>query len=133
MKTWGLFIFLISFFLIVIGLLPYKRLSVHTQNPDKIKIIECDVLEFYLKGNKILAIPVENIKELLFLEKNQIYGIGIFLKSKISLTSHLWTFQFQKAQNKFHTLLKTDLFLPYFSKRSFEELQEWLRIEDNDN
>ena len=124
MKKWGLVFFLFGISLITYGLFPYRQLSSLTQQPDMLRITRLNRIELYSKGTKLLTLPLDEIKQMYFVENANIYGIGIFLKSKESLTLEIHNIKFDKMQKKYLRYAEADIFLPYFSSRSFQELQE---------
>lgn len=100
LEIWGVYLFFLSAIFIAVGLVPYRRLQKLETNPDKITLSDDSVLHYH-KGDRILfSIPLDHIQSLEWIEKKNIYGITLFLKN---------------GQSKF---------LPFFSHRSFQELQE---------
>lgn len=78
--------------------------------------------------NTTLSIPLATVQKIFFLEETQIYGIGINFKSvikeKIIVHQPLFKIEnyIQYSQKKFGC----DLFLPFFTQRSFKELNDYL-------
>jgi hypothetical protein len=128
LKKWGFLLFLMSVFLIAYGLVPYRRMTVLTSKPDMLKIVALNYLEFYSKDTKILSIPLKSISNVIFCEDKFAYGIGLILKLD-EKENEIYPFQSSRPQEKFRNRFNTDIFFPFFSKRSFKELQEWLNEE----
>jgi hypothetical protein len=98
LKQWGFPLFLVSILCIGGGLIPYKRVVKLESAPDSIVI--SDRGEIHYKGKTYRMDAVEKVE---FYE-NRGYGIKMTLKTSETV------------------------FLPYFSKRSCEELQECLEL-----
>lgn len=100
LQFWGLPLLAIGLGLITYGLLPYRKLSRLQLNPDQIKVFDQDHLLYIKKGTPLLSIPCEAISNIDYLEEKDRYGIVLHAG--------------------------TALFLPYFSRRSYQELQTYL-------
>lgn len=127
LKHWGLLIFFMSIGLIAIGMLPYRRLTRLEINPHEI-VLEKDHLHFFMKKKCLISIPLKNIEKMSFIELGRVYGIGIWLKNfslenAITRETSFNIFKFHKNSQKKY---QCDLFLAYFSKRTFAELQSRL-------
>lgn len=123
LTSWGFFIFIMSLGLITVGLLPYRRLTRLASNPDK--MVFSDHVLYYRKNRCVLDLPSQAIEKMEYFENGDVYGIGVWLKPEFKAQD---THTQQRAKNKF----QSDLFFPYFSRRSFEELQHWSETEDQD-
>jgi hypothetical protein len=133
LSTWGFTIFITGMGLMAWGLLPYRQLSRLASKPDEIILVGTDHMEFYSKGKMLFRIPFQMIKKLSYIEQGKLYGIGLSLKSDSVETmicqfpknlSHL----VKQTKQKFGT----DFFFPYFSQRSFKEMQEWQKMIEQD-
>lgn len=117
MRTWGFFIFLAAIALITLGLLPYRRLKRLEENPYALFIDDQTNLRFCSKNKLLLTIPLDSIQSTTYLEKNDRYGIAIFLKNpppkKIEVQPNVNLSRFSDPS--------CDLFLPYFSERTYLE------------
>ena len=126
LRLWGFPIFLCSLTLITIGLLPYRELSKLEVQPFILKAYDLEYLEYIEKGKSILTIPFVSIEDIIYVDNSEDYGIGIRLKkpspSKIKI--HDPRFNVHDFQKNEHNL-RIDLYFPYFSKRSFNELLLW--------
>ncbi len=83
---------------IAYGLIPYKRISQLQIHPHTLEISSEGVL--YSQKNKHLFIPWAEVTSAHFIETGSWYGICLVLKEEKYM-------------------------LPYFSRRSFDRLQEW--------
>ena len=80
LKSWGLVIFLVCMALITWGLWPYSHLKRLENHPYRI-IIDEEKLRF-IKGKEAISIPLDNISQIKYVEKKEIYGIEIYLNEK---------------------------------------------------
>jgi len=103
LQTWGLPIFFASLLLIIIGLVPYKKLSRLQTNPYHLRIEEEKLILLSPKLIPLQTLPIDTMQEISHTTHNHIYGITIILKD-----------------GEKH-------FFPYFSKRSFDELKESIK------
>jgi len=132
MKIWGALLFIFSFGLITYGLLPYKRLRRLEENPDQLTM-EDNWLHFLVRGKLLFSIPVESIDHLEWIDSNgrdsngNVYGIKVFLKNPLSKKVIIQSPKFDFAKFRQDSLKKyqSDLFFPYFSKRSFLSLNNF--------
>lgn len=126
LSTWGWPIFLIGGILITIGLLPYRKLTRLENKPHEIVVTDLEELYFSQMGVPLLKISLGNIEEMAFLDDDKRYGIGLWIKKPINKNV-----QVLHPGIDLNTYLKDcqkryfcDVFFPYFSKRSFQELEE---------
>lgn len=112
LKLWGLPIFLISITLITWGLYPYRRLKNLENNPDRIIINQQEWLHFLRKGKAVFSTPLKNISQIKYIKEKHTYGIGVVLNLEESVR---------------------DLYLPYFSKQAFQELNDHLNAQSDHN
>lgn len=126
LKTWGGIIFIVGLGLITFGWLPYRRLTYLAAKPNQIRITSEPSFQFISRGHMIFNLPINTIKKLIYVKDQKNYGIGIQLMPDF------------KKQLKGKNLYLSpspqnpslDLFLPYFSQRSFDELREYLSFQD---
>jgi hypothetical protein len=127
---WGWPIFFIGGILITIGLLPYRRLTHLENKPHEIIVTDLEELYLSLNGVAYFKISLENIEEMAFLDDDKRYGIGLWIKNPkqkniIILHPSLQLDAYLKdCQKKYFC----DVFCPYFSKRSFQELEELYQV-----
>ncbi|CUI17718.1 Conserved putative membrane protein [Candidatus Protochlamydia naegleriophila] len=127
LKTWGLLIFLGGFFLITAGLLPYRRLSRLQFKPNELHCVGLERLEYYQNGKPVLSLTLSSIDHFSFIDEPRFFGIAVSLKRPLpaKMTISCSTFDlrsFEKQAEK----AQADAFFPYFSRRSFEELNAWI-------
>lgn len=128
LRTWGFFLVILSFIIIALGLIPYRRLTRLELNPYKLTAVERDHLEFQMT-NQTIDIPFSAIEKMTYIQNGNIYGIGLHIKPEFSiLKAELKSRALKYYQNRFHV----DLFFPYFSQRSFHELEEWMQEDSTD-
>lgn len=124
LKIWGIPIFLIGITLIAIGILPYKKLNSLQTNPHML-LYDGQTLIFCKKGKPLLKIAEKNIDRIEYLEKANLYGIGVWLKFPINDKVKVLQPHFDYVSFTTHSrehFQGCDLFFPYFSERSFNEL-----------
>lgn len=129
MKVWGPFLFLFGVALITWGLLPYKRLKRLEENPYTLTGEGTSWLHFSARGKALFSIPIVSIDHIDYLDQGNVYGIAVLLKEPLiqKLVVDDPNFDlgdFRRRSLKTHSC---DLFLSYFSKRSFLALEEHLR------
>lgn len=120
LKIFGPFCVVFSFFLITFGLLPYRRLKKLEICPHEIRISPDEHLLFSIKKRPTFIVALKDIENLFY--NDDPYGIAIDLKEDAIIDVvdprfdiHFFKMNSQKKQG-------CDLFIPYFSKRAFEEL-----------
>jgi hypothetical protein len=119
LKVWGFPIFISACALITWGLLPYRRLRTLETSPYVLTLPEEKWLCLSAKGKIMFKLPLESISHFKYLEFSHFYGIGIYLKNR------------SNDQEIVEKSKKWNLFLPYFSQRSYQTLKEHLEIVKN--
>lgn len=130
MKTWGPWLFLFSLTLITWGLLPYKRLKRLEEKPDTLTIEGLRWIHFSVRGKSLFSIPIDSIEHVNYVDQGRSYGIAITLKQPLPKKLVIQdpscdlesVFKLKRSLN----LHGCDLFFPYFSRRSYESMQEYL-------
>lgn len=97
LKKWGVLLFLISLGLIAAGLIPYRRLQRLELNPDQLVILEKGLI-YKRAGVQEWQLPFDSIQSIDYVDNPWRYGILLHVENS-------W-----------------DIFLPYFTRRSYEEL-----------
>lgn len=122
----GPFLIIISLLLITLGLYPYQQLKKLETKPHEITLIDEHHILFSWKQNLRLIIPLNSIDKMEDIELDNQYGIALFLKNQGLNTIKVSdpNFSLKKFQKLCQEKYGCDLFLPYFSKRSFDLLQE---------
>lgn len=125
MSFWGFPLFGLGMALIVIGLLPYRRLTRLELKPNLLTIVDEDCLEYRFKGKKVMTVPLKGIEEVIFIERGSHYGIGINLKDSMpeKICVHQSHFDMNAFQEKSRVKFGCDMFFPYFTQRSFDRLK----------
>lgn len=122
---WGLPILLIGGGFITYGLLPYRKLTRLESNPHQILVDESEQLIFFMDKQPLIKISLKDIEEIAYLDDDNRYGIGLWLKKTLSQNFE-WMLSnpnFEQYRSQCQKNYFCDVFLPYFSKRSFEELE----------
>lgn len=114
----GLISFILGLGLIAFGLLPYKKLSKLQLNPHEIQNDGQNLL--FIKGGKpLFKIDLISIQKIEYVERNDLYGLGIILKKplkeKIKILQPQCPIQYYSCEGY-------DLFLPYFLKNVVNEI-----------
>lgn len=122
----GPFIILLGGGLITLGLLPYRRLNKLENTPNEILYVYGKYLQYISKGKEVYTIPFEMIEKLDYQESGSDYGIAIYLKNESSkkIVVHNPRFNMAAFQKKSRKKHHCDLFIPYFSLRSFNRINE---------
>ncbi|MBA3957825.1 MAG: hypothetical protein H0X51_05460 [Parachlamydiaceae bacterium] len=124
LSTWGLLILVVSGTLISVGLLPYRKLTRLERHPHELIAIEDQALQFYVRGQLVLTIPSISVQRYTYIVNGQDYGIAVHLKQPLpeKLVVHEHSFKMRKFQERSRKKYNCDLFFPYFSERSYDEL-----------
>lgn len=128
LKTWGFLIFLAGFLLITAGLLPYRRLSRLQSKPNELHCIGLERLEYYQNGKHVLSLTLSSIDHLAFINEPRFFGIAVWLKRPLTAKMIIFspTFDLHSFEKQAERAHQADAFFPYFSRRSFEELNAWI-------
>lgn len=126
LKDWGGGIFLISLALITWGLLPYRRLSKLQLKPNEIVITGGDDCNYYVKGRKIISFSLQSVDVMDYVDHSLRYGIQVWLKSRDGVLVEMDDSREAKKMRRIDSQGRIGLFFSYFSKRAYEELQEFL-------
>jgi hypothetical protein len=124
LNIWGFPLFMIGGGLITAGLLPYRRLRSLERKPDEL-ILDNESLQFISKGVTCLTIPLKSIARTAYIEQKLNYGIGVWFKSPLpaQVIVHNNKFSLKKLHGT-HKTYDCNLFFPYFSERSYNQLRE---------
>lgn len=128
LKAWGFPIFILGFAMIAAGLLPYRKLCKLEMQPEKLAVIGERSIEYHARGKRILSLSLNAVLEIKFYEKGRVYGIGIDLKQPVTekICIHWRNFNIKAFLKLSKRGCGSDLFFPYFSRRSASELKEWI-------
>lgn len=119
LSQYGFFIFAIGIAIVSYGMIPYRKIVRLENLPDEIHVNEDHTWVYYRGGKKVAEIPKETIESASFITHDPNYGICVSLKknpvAKVKVCAEA------KLQvNKFGC----DLFLPYFTERAVNQLNE---------
>lgn len=127
LEVWGLSLFVGAGALIVWSMLPYRRMVQMENIPDELWINTKGDLVYAKNSQPILSIPQHAIDKCFYIDNSDVYGIAVTIKmppmKKISV--HDSGFNFKAFQHACVYQYGCDLFFPFFSKRSFQSLQEY--------
>lgn len=126
LTVWGWPILILGGVLIIFGLVPYRKLTRVENKPNELILTDLEELNIYVEGIPFLKVDFENIEEMAYLDDEKRYGIGLWIKNP--KTKHIiilhplldLNLYLKNTQKRYFC----DIFLPYFSKRSFQELEE---------
>jgi len=124
LQVWGFALWSISILLIAFGLVPLKRINRLETRPHEILLSSDRELAFFLNKRKEVTLPFDRIEKIEFYDDGRIYGIAFHLKAPCRQPGFEWIYLPQIWWIKWKT--QSQLFLPFFTKRSFNELQEHL-------
>lgn len=99
LEKWGFLILILGLGLIAVGLIPYRKLQRLEIKPNELILSEHG-LAYYKGGSLQWKLPYASIHSMQFLESAWSYGIALDVEGRF------------------------DLFLPYFTKRSFQILEQ---------
>jgi hypothetical protein len=112
----------LAFALIYLGLMPYRRLMKLEKNPDQLIATNKGYLQYCRGNERIITIPFSNIQQLIYVEKDNEYGAGIWLKDQKNVVLHNEGDLLLKKQKSSKEIFGCDLFLPFFTRRSLTRL-----------
>ena len=125
LEKYGFAIVLLAFLLIGFGLIPYRKLARLEIKPNEI-IINEETLYIIFNKQPTLLIPIAVIENISYLDSKLHYGFKFSLKKpaleKMTLLNH----RFKIVKWHYHSQknYQCDLFLPYFSHRSYNEIKD---------
>lgn len=115
LNRWGFPLFLVSMGFITAGMLPYRRLKQLEMNPYSLTT-EGEWLHLSKKGVPLLSLKWADVQEIKWIEQGRKYGIGFILKQQANVVTYNH-YAIQKLKG-------CDIFLPYFSERSYQILKD---------
>lgn len=126
LAKWGFFLFAFAIGSITLGMLPYRRLSRLQLKPNEIHLTNNSSLEYYVKGVKLLTIPLQAIEKIELIHPGSLYGLVFWLKkpSPAPVLIHQQPKKIEKMRLLGRSYSNADLFLPYFNQRTFKELRD---------
>ncbi|MCE5318367.1 MAG: hypothetical protein LLG04_13535 [Parachlamydia sp.] len=117
LERWGLFILGIALLLITVGLLPYKRLTRLEIQPHELLLTTNQEISFFQNRIPRLTLIWSNIEKSAYIDHHSQYGIALWLKNPDPALENT----IQKCRQCYGC----DLFFPFFSARSYQEMIEF--------
>lgn len=130
LSTWGLLIVCIALTLIAIGLIPYRKLTRLERHP--YEMIAAEQIVTLKKDNPLFSFPINSIEKIAYIEQDNSYGIGIWLKNPEKILLHIPKFEMNRFKLKTQQHDSCDLFLPYFSERSCKSLEDFYTLPEEE-
>ncbi len=126
-QKWGLLALITALVLVTTGLLPYRRLTRLEMNPHEILITENGIC-FSRRRKPCFTVPQASIDRMEYRDSLSQYGFAFWLKNAApeKVTIHDRSFDWEKFTQQCLSQYGCAVFIPYFSKRSFDEMQEFL-------
>lgn len=123
LSLWGPPLLVVGGGLMVLGLLPYRRLCRLEVLPNELVVTDV-LMQFLERGKLIYSIPRESIEEIKYYEKGNDYGLCITFKEGIAkkMIVHNPRFEMAAYQKRSRQLYGCDLYIPYFGRRTFTRL-----------
>jgi hypothetical protein len=123
LDKWGMLTILTGFMLIAWGLIPYRKLNRLLSSPNSLKI-NIEGLSYVDRSREMFFIPLKSIECIHFIDRKDRYGIAVHLKNKLSQKVQILDPRFKPKSFLFYSkqVGGADLYLPYFSKRAYNEL-----------
>lgn len=133
LTQWGWLMFLVAGVLTAAGLIPYRKLTKLEREPYEIAVIQDLSLTFSSNQHQLFTIPITAIQRFDHQDKDELYGIRIWLqhppKEKVIIQDPY--FDIKAFENRSRKLWECDLFLPYFTERSYKSLQDHLSVDED--
>lgn len=130
MSRWGFLLFTGACGLLVYGLLPYRKLTRLESKPHLLSIDANHAITFESHAIKEFQIPRGAIDHCDYFDNQKSYGIQIWLSPERVIWEKIIVFNRNLDMQEFQLQSKKnygcDLFLPYFTERSYKELKSCL-------
>lgn len=128
----GLPLFFISFGIITLGLLPYRKLKKLELRPHEIVIHSGKEFIFAWQGAPCFTIPFDCVECIKSISSGSYYGIAIKIRrlSKEKITVLNGSFDLNSYVDKCRKKYSCDIFLPYFTQSSFQAFEEFIKDEE---
>lgn len=126
LHTWGFGAFLVGGGLMAFGVVPYRQLVDVENNPHRLVIIPGEAVHFFHKGKPLYSIPVQNIAKVEYRDSTALYGVAVWLKQRDNTPIIIYRSRIDpqayvaRVQKRYHC----DLFLPYFPRATYTNLEE---------
>jgi hypothetical protein len=128
LSYWGILIFFVGLGMIALGMLPYRRLTFLENHPNKLSLINNEGMIYFQKEKKTFTIPFSAVEKMVYVEEGSFYGISICLKQTPheKIIVHNPSFDMNRYQKYSRKWYQCDLFIPYFTKRSYDQIASHL-------
>lgn len=122
----GMALYFFGLAMIAVGMVPYRNLTFLERHPHKLALVNNEGLIYFHKGKQTLTVPLSKIEALNYFEGKETYGIAIRIKRDVpeKIIVHNPSFNVEEFQRLSQKGFGCDLFLQYFSKRSFQQIEE---------
>ena len=128
LESWGLPLFFASLGLITWSMLPYKQLVQLENKPDELWLNTKGDIVYAKKGIPTFTVPQNSLEKMFFIQKTNEYGICLSIKQhpREKVRIHNPNFDYATINHKNLRKYGCDIFLPFFSERTFKDLQDTL-------
>ena len=125
LSHWGWLALALSLVLITLGLYPYRKLTQLELKPYELAISR-DAVVFSQKGTDFFQVPLELLCQVRHYQKGAVYGISAQIISPSPLRIRVLEKHFDMAAylKRNQKRIGAELFFPFFSARSANELAE---------
>jgi hypothetical protein len=120
LTVWGLPIMMVWIACLCWGMIPYRELVQLENAPNKLTLTS-ESLIFSLKGKDLLSIPLASVASLEHIDFPSTYGIGIRLLQPAP--KPVVVHGTPKMMKAYYGKYRFDIFLPYFTKRAYGEIE----------
>lgn len=120
---WGIALLGFWLFCLLVGMIPYRKLTRKESNPDSL-VIDSEKITYFKGKNEILRVPLQSIESLSFVDDGLLYGIGVRLKNPVPEKVVVFD-----EKSTIYGVEGYSLFFEYFSERVCKDLKEELMDE----
>lgn len=124
LEFWGIPILVFSSLCLIYGMVPYRRLLRLETQPSELIVVDDKYLQMIELGKQMYSVPLSMIQEMHYFESGDEYGIALQFKEKFvdKIIVHNPRLNIQKQLQKSRSHFSCDLFIPYFTRRSFTRI-----------
>lgn len=121
LACYGWILFLAGMSAIAYGMIPFRKLTRLQIFPYYLQITTTHLI--YFKGEKpLLEIPKIDLLKITYRQEGDKNGIGVSLRKRDKI--HIY--DYKESKTVFRKASNVDLFFPYFSRTSFDQLLNYL-------
>lgn len=128
LNFWGLPLLIVAGALITWCMLPYRRMTELENSPDELWINAKNELVYAKKNHPLFSVPLSAIEKIFYTDRGNEYGICLKTAphpaQKIRI--HHINLDFNALRQTAIRKHGCDIFLPFFSKRTYDDLKEHL-------